>query len=125
MMSMSVLGVANTVAKFTALATAATAANEVAELKAGETVEARAKALAPVDTGALLDSITTKHEDGAEFVGTTDIDYARFQEFGFHDQAGNFHIHPFLRPAADGAAPQVLNDTAIILGAAIRAVVGV
>ncbi len=125
MMSMSVLGVAETIAKFAALEAAAVAANDAAELAAGATVEERAKALAPVLTGALRDSIQTKLEDGDVFVGTVGIEYARFQEFGFHDPAGAFHIHPFLRPAADGAAPEVLNAVAIVLGAAIRAVVGV
>lgn len=125
MITMSVTGVTNTIVKFAALAAAAQAANAAALEAAGGTVEERAKRLAPVDTGRLKASITTKREGNDEFVGTEGVEYARFQEFGFHDKGGAFHIHPFLRPAADGAAPEILSDTAIILGAAIRAVVGI
>ena len=126
MMSMTVLGVAQTVAKFAALARAAEAANDKILDEAGATIEERAKQLAPVRTGALKDSITTKRDGDDEYVGTEGIEYARFQEFGFiHVGSGQFIINPFLRPAAEGAAPEILNTSSILLGAAIRAVVGI
>lgn len=57
-----------------------------------------AKALAPVDTGELRDSIYIlygKHETGIWAEIGTDVFYAPFQEFG----TVNHDAHPFLRPA--------------------------
>lgn len=80
----------------------------------------RAKQRAPVDTGRLRASITVADSDGqiqpvdgaaeegdgvdpvsedfAVRIGTN-VDYARFQEFGTEDQPAQ----PFLRPAVDDA----------------------
>lgn len=57
-----------------------------------EDVEGAAKAGAPVDTGALRDSITHDHERVY-----TDLYYAPFVEYGTATNGPQ----PFLRPAAD------------------------
>lgn len=123
-MNLSIVGLAETIAKFEALKIAAEKANEVGLEKAGETVLAKAQRLAPEDTGHLKKNTIAKFENGAEYVGTKDTPYARFQEYGFHDRGGDFHIHSYLRPAMNGAKPEVLDAYAIVLGAAIRAIVG-
>lgn len=56
-----------------------------------------AKMLAPKDTGRLADSIvTTKLEDGKYNYGS-DLEYARFVEFGTRFQ----QPQPYLRPALE------------------------
>ncbi|RCK68270.1 HK97 gp10 family phage protein [Desertihabitans brevis] len=65
-------------------------------------IEADAKRLAPVDTGALRNSIghdLTEDKLGAE-VGPT-VDYAEYVEFGTSRQAPQ----PYLHPAADRRLP--------------------
>lgn len=69
-------------------------------------IEADAKALAPVDTGALKNSISTDLEgDGRNASMTAEIgptvDYAIFQEYGTSRTAPQ----PFMRPAFDRRAP--------------------
>lgn len=60
-------------------------------------IEADAKGRAPVDTGALRNSIqTTMDGDLSASVGTN-IEYAPFQEMGTHRMAA----HPFMTPAAE------------------------
>lgn len=69
-------------------------------------IEADAKALAPVDTGALEGSISTtiagdgRHGAMTVEVGPT-VEYGIYQEFGTSTQSGT----PFLGPAFDRHAP--------------------
>jgi HK97 gp10 family phage protein len=42
--------------------------------------------------------------------------YGRFLEFGFHDKGGNFHKHPFLRPAFDNGLAEALTVFGYDLG---------
>jgi hypothetical protein len=63
----------------------------------------RARALAPVETGELRDSIDVHVANGGFILsagyGLPD-GRARFQEYGFHHyQTGNFIINPYARPA--------------------------
>ncbi len=64
-----------------------------------------ARTLAPVDTGALKDSITTFYQ-GNQFssVGTIDVGvpYGIYQELGTRNMAA----HPFLTPAIDAVSQQ-------------------
>lgn len=63
-----------------------------------EQVRDLAKNLAPVDTGALRDSLFIQYgkwEGGIYSEVGTDVFYAPFQEFG----TVNHDAHPFLRPA--------------------------
>ena len=69
----------------------------------GKLVEADAKAMAPVDTGALRASITSKPAGMRCDIGTN-VEYAIYQEFGTYKMAA----HPFLVPALKG------NEQAII-----------
>jgi HK97 gp10 family phage protein len=64
--------------------------------KAAFKLEAKAKQLAPVDTGHLRNSITT-HVEGMSATVSTNVEYAPAQEYGTHRQSGK----PFMRPAAD------------------------
>jgi HK97 gp10 family phage protein len=69
-------------------------------------IESEAKQLAPVDTGALRNSIQT-HIDGplkAE-VGSV-LEYAEYQEYGTRHQHGT----PFLTPAADKQKKEFQKD---------------
>jgi HK97 gp10 family phage protein len=65
--------------------------------KAAFGIEARAKQLAPVDTGLLRNSIQTKIEGPLKATVGTNVEYAEYQEFGTRHQKGK----PFLTPAAD------------------------
>ena len=60
-------------------------------------IEAKAKALAPVDTGLLRNSVQTKIDGPLKATVGTNIEYAPYQEFGTRHQRGK----PFLTPAAD------------------------
>ncbi len=71
-------------------------------LKRTTQVERRAKQLAPVDTGRLRSSITSRlGSDSQGVVGIvgTNVSYAAFVEFGTRYMAAQ----PFLRPALDAA----------------------
>lgn len=76
--------------------------------KAGQEVEKDAKSLAPVDTGALRDSISTNAEGDGRFalmtveVGPT-VDYARLVEYGTSDTSPQ----PFMRPAFEKATSKL------------------
>lgn len=71
-------------------------------------IQQRAKSLAPVDTGALRDSISV--EQGRDLAGRfTDewvvyspLDYSVFQEYGFHHWISGAFIspQPYMTPAA-------------------------
>ena len=60
-------------------------------------IEAKAKALAPVDTGLLRNSIQTTGEGPLKASVGPNVEYAPHQEFGTRHQKGK----PFLTPAAD------------------------
>lgn len=64
----------------------------------GEQTKAEAQRLAPVETGALRDSIVTAvegHGTDVAAIVAANIDYAHFVEFGTHRQSPQ----PFLRRA--------------------------
>lgn len=60
-------------------------------------IEARAKQLAPVDSGLLRNSIQTDIKGPLKATVGTNTEYASYQEFGTRHQKGK----PFLTPAAD------------------------
>lgn len=60
-------------------------------------IEAKAKALAPVDTGLLRNSVQTNIDGPLKATVGTNVEYAGYQEFGTRHQKGT----PFLTPAAD------------------------
>lgn len=60
-------------------------------------IEAKAKQLAPVDTGLLRGSVTTQVEGPFKARVGTGVEYATYQEFGTRYQKGK----AFLTPAAD------------------------
>lgn len=60
-------------------------------------VDGWAKTFAPVDTGALRDSIDTQPMNNAWYRIAPHVDYAIYQEFGTYKMAA----HPFLTPAAE------------------------
>ncbi len=57
--------------------------------------EKHAKALCPVDTGNLRNSITHTTDDDSAYIGTN-VEYAPYVEFGTSRQKAQ----PYLRPAA-------------------------
>ncbi len=65
----------------------------------GQEVAAMAQTLAPVETGALRDSIAAHPGTDAKASSQiiADVPYAAFQEFG----TSIMPAHPFLRPALD------------------------
>lgn len=65
--------------------------------KTAFSIEAKAKTLAPVDTGLLRNSIQTKIESTTKATVGTNVEYAPYQEFGTRHQKGK----PFLTPTAD------------------------
>lgn len=75
----------------------------------GADMEDLAKSLAPVDTGALRDSIYHR-VSGFEMEFGNDVPYGMFQEFGTIFQGGTPHI----RPALDAHQQRILD--AILVG---------
>lgn len=69
-------------------------------------IEAKAKTLAPVDTGLLRNSIQTNIEGPLQATVGTPVEYAPYQEFGTRHQKGK----PFLTPAADEAEKDFQSD---------------
>ena len=66
-------------------------------------VEGLAKGLAPVDTGALKNSIHTTKIDELEYRVGDAVEYGIYQELGTHKMAA----HPFLIPALRKAVQQI------------------
>jgi HK97 gp10 family phage protein len=60
-------------------------------------IEAGAKQLAPVDTGFLRNSLTTEINEPLKATVGTNVEYAKYQEFGTRFQKGK----AFLTPAFD------------------------
>jgi HK97 gp10 family phage protein len=96
--------------------------------KALGSIEARAKQLVPVDTGRLRETITTKkararrgaggrylRESGIEMLtgptGREEGGIAAYKEFGTINEGAT----PFMRPAADAGADQVIAEVASLL----------
>lgn len=68
----------------------------------GADIKAEAQRLAPVDTGALRDSLDHEVADDANPTGKalyvfSDLDYSVYQEMG----TSNVPPHPYLRPALE------------------------
>lgn len=61
----------------------------------GIQAESYAKALAPVDTGRLRNSISHAVDGDTAYIGTN-VEYASYQELG----TSKMSAHPFLKPAA-------------------------
>ena len=60
-------------------------------------VEGIAKMLAPVDTGALRNSLQTEQQKPGTWWVHDGVEYGIYQEFGTHKMAA----HPFMVPAAE------------------------
>jgi len=69
--------------------------------KAAHDVEANAKAVVPVRTGALKNSITTEFTSPTRAVVAPHMDYAAYVEFGTRRQRAK----PYMRPAAERVRP--------------------
>jgi len=110
-----VFGVPQAVAKFAALGVASKAAGAGIVASGAAEVEQAAKARAPVLTGALRDSIHTETDSEGARVGTS-IPYAAPVEFGTSDTPAQ----PFLRPAADQAAPGFARAASVLLARLFR-----
>lgn len=74
-------------------------------------IQTRAKSLAPVDTGALRNSISVAQDaapvHSVAWVVYSPLDYSVFQEYGFHHWiSGNFiPPQPYMTPAAQQEWP--------------------
>lgn len=84
-------------------------------LRTGEQVTAQAKALAPVDSGQLRNSISYG-QDGDDVIVSASAEHAVYQEFGTR----NMSAQPFFRPAIEiivngrkawAAMAKALNDS--------------
>ena len=60
-------------------------------------VEGEAKNMAPVDTGALKNSINTQKQSEAHYIVADGVEYGIYQELGTHKMSA----HPFLIPAVE------------------------
>ena len=70
-------------------------------------VEGKAAALAPVDTGALKNSIMARAVWNLLWQISSPMEYAIYQELGFHHwKSGAFIQNPFLIPALEWVRPQ-------------------
>lgn len=78
---------------------------EAAVARAVQDAETLAKVNAPVDTGALRNSIMGE-ADGLEGAIYTGIEYSVYQEFGTYKMPA----HPFFTPAIEGVAGQFARD---------------
>lgn len=78
----------------------------VAEIvaKAAFDIEAGAKQRAPVDTGALENSIQAEQEDSLTWIVGDGVNYGVYQELGTHKMPA----HPFLVPATEAVRPSFL-----------------
>lgn len=101
-----VLGVPQLLSRFARAAALGQVATTAATNTLGEDVATDARTLAPVDTGALRDSI---HAEPGKVV--VEVPYAAFVEYGTSDTPAQ----PYLRPAAD----TVNDDHALGIAAAV------
>jgi len=72
--------------------------------KAALDIEARAKAIVPVDTGNLKNSIQAQKEKEFTWIVGTHVEYAPYVEYGTYKMAAR----PYLGPAAEEVRPQLL-----------------
>jgi len=72
--------------------------------KAAFDIEANAKAIVPVDTGKLKNSISSEFPSPTEAIIAPHTDYAVYVEFGTCHQ----RAQPYMRPAAERVAPAFL-----------------
>ena len=93
-MTMTVLGVPQLLARFAKAAALGEVAQHAGSAALAEEVATDARAIVPVDTGTLRDSI---HTEPGKVVVTAP--YAAFVEYGTADTSAQ----PYLRPAADTA----------------------
>lgn len=66
-------------------------------------VEAEAKSRAPVDTGALKNSIHTERKKAGLYWVADGVEYGIYQEFGTHRMSA----HPFMMPAVEKVRKQL------------------
>jgi len=71
--------------------------------KAALDIEARARELAPVDTGALRNSIQAFEVDRFHWIVTSPVHYSAFQEYGTSRMAAQ----PYMTPALEAVRPIV------------------
>lgn len=90
----TVSGVEQTIAKFLAIQAAGVVAGDAAAAAVAEQVADLARAMVPVETGELRDSIVVTDEGV-----TAGTDHAVYVEFGTYKMPAE----PFMRPAADEA----------------------
>ena len=79
--------------------------------KSAHDVEANAKAVVPVDTGALKNSIDTTMESEFTAIVAPHTEYAVFVEFGTHKMGAQPYMTPaaeIVRPAFEAAMKQLL-----------------
>jgi HK97 gp10 family phage protein len=69
--------------------------------KTASDIEAHAKAVVPVDTGNLKNSIQTEMESDLTAVVSTGVEYAPYVEYGTHKMAPR----PYLGSAAEAVKP--------------------
>ena len=78
--------------------------------KTAESIAEMARALAPVKSGRLRDSIIVETEaDGATV--STDVPYSVFQEFG----TSHVPAHPFMTPAAEAERSNFIDNVAAVI----------
>lgn len=82
--------------------------------KASFDVEGQAKNRAPVDTGALKNSISTEFEDGGlTGIIAPHVEYATFVEFGTAKRPKS--AQPYMLPAAEAVAPTFIAAMKLML----------
>lgn len=87
---------------------------------AGRLVATRARGYAPVDTGALANSIEASREGAEVKVGTGIGVYAGVQEYG----SSHTPAHPYMRPALDYSSTVIVNYVRRDVDAALGKVKG-
>lgn len=86
-----------------ALAASSPAKAKAAVLKGGYMIEADAKQMAPVDTGALRNSIETEEGQGISAIVHDGVEYGIWQELGTSKMAAQ----PFMIPAMEKNADEI------------------
>ena len=72
-------------------------------------VEGQAKVRAPVDTGALINSIQAQERGPFLWHVSDGVEYGVYQELGFHHHgSGSFIQNPFMVPAVESVSRQFI-----------------
>ena len=98
------------------LGPAATKRAQLVLQKSARDIEARAKAVVPVDTGALKNSIQARSVAALTWEVAVGQSYAVYVEFGTHRMPARPYLTPafeVVRPAFEVAMGQVLHDAAL------------